>query len=446
MSNKAPTTALTSGSASRWARISSGESLVPAIVRGTLSPPREAASLCLLTILLATAIACGKNQPDGETLAQRYVERLKENKDRVTEEEELVHYFDASWTAVAWEVMAEQQRQAYLRGARDGWVPSMTGIMDLVEAADREARSIFYRRFCVSPPEKYFPPLVEDVSSVFAAGAEYQRLRWPVLLRGQGLTKVSQIEPFVEQCRERLEKAASMDRRADELAEDRGLHSYDTFTALKVEEILALLSPGSPVNMRLLPHAEELDVLVQAGLAEAKAAGAEVEWGLTPAGTEALRRQPSLEVALGAVEKAPISAYYVTGPLRRGRYFGIGRVVETGYTEPFGPIAGGTGRWIAIEMLEGVSYWNRPYYAGETIPAVRPMESSVEVDPTLAVGDLVGYREIGRPPHPMSGPSQCGRRSARSKHRLESRSSPIFYFSRCPLGDRDRVARQTAAV
>jgi len=380
----------------------------PPFSRGSfriLSSQPDVPSLRLLfAILLAAAIACGENSPDAEALAQRYVERLKENRDRITDQEELVHYFDASWTAVTWEVMAEQQRQAYLRSARDGWAPSMTGIMDLVEAADREARSIFFRRFCVEPPEKYFPPLVDDVSSVFSAGAEYQRLRWPVLLREQGLTKVSQIEPHLQWCHERAEKAAALNRRAEKLAQARDLHPYDTYTILKVEEILARLSPGSSVNMRLLPHAEELDILVQSGLAKAEAAGAEVEWVLTPAGAEALRRQPPLEVALVAVEQEPVSRFFVTGPLRHGRYMGIGRVVEEGYTEPFGPLAVRTERWVAIKMLEGVSHWKGSHFAGETIPAVRPLEDHVRVDPALAVGDLVGYREIGRPRHPDEWP------------------------------------------
>ncbi len=368
-----------------------------------LTKGREVARLCLVVILSVAAIACGGSQPDAEKLAQRYVERLLENKDRITDQEELVHYFDAMWTSVAWEVMAEQQRREYLRDARDGWIPSLAGTMDFIEAADKEARSIFFRRFCVAPPERYFPPLVSEVSSIFEAGAAYQRTLWPVLLREQGLTEVSQIEPYIERCRVRKEEAATLVGRAEELALARGLNSYDTYTALKVEEILAVLSPGRPVNMRLLPHTEELDILVQTGLANAEASGAEVQWVLSPAGAEALRRQPPLEVALGAVEKEPVSCFYVTGPFRHGRYIGIGRVVEVGYAEPLGPLTG-TGRWIAVEMLEGVSYWERPYFAGETIPAVMPEEFHVQIDPTLVVGDLVGYREIGRAPYPDEWP------------------------------------------
>jgi hypothetical protein len=349
--------------------------------------------------LLATAIACGESRPDAEQLAQRYVERLLEEKERITDEEELVHYFDASWIAVAWEVLAEQQRQEYLRGARDGWVPSVAGTMDLIETADREARAIFFRRFCVSPPEKYFPPLVEDVSSVFEPGAAYQRTLWPALLRKQGLTRVSQIERHLQRCRERLEKEDSLRRRADELAEARGLDSYEAYVALELEEILAALSPGRPVNMRLLPHADELDLLVQAGLAEARASGTEVEWGMSAAGAEALRRQPPQEVALDTAAKSWVPRFFVTGPLRHGRYVGVGRVVQVGYAEPLGPLKDETSRWIAVEMLEGVSYGNRrPYFAGETLPAVLPEDLFVRVDPTLAVGDLVGYREVGNIP------------------------------------------------
>lgn len=371
---------------------------------GILRTHPEAARLCLFVCLsAATAVACKESRSDAESLAQRYVERVTANKDRITDQEELVHYFDASWTAVAWEVMAEQQRQAYLHGARDGWAP-VTGIMDLIEAADREARSIFFGRFCVSPPEKYFPPLVYDVSRVFEPGAAYQRMRWPVLLREHGLTKVSQIDHHLKRCREHMEKAASLNSRAEELAQARGLNSYTTYTALQVQEILSTLSRGGPVNMRLLPHTEELDILVQSSLATAVATGAEVEWVLTPAGTQALRRQSSLEIALGAVAKAPVSGFFVTGPLRHGRYFGIGRVVEIGYTEPFAPIVAGRSRWIAIEMLEGVSYWKRPHFAGETIPAVLPVDPFIQVDATLAVGDLVGYREISRPLYPDETP------------------------------------------
>jgi len=85
----------------------------------------------------------------------------------------------------------------------------------------------------------------------------------------------------------------------------------------------------------------------------------------------------------------------------REKYFGVGRVLKTGYayeegTNRYNPdnLTGyKTGQWIDVEVLEGEMYFNKWYGPGEIIRGIWSYGGDVGIIGKPQVGDLVGYYE-----------------------------------------------------
>lgn len=89
----------------------------------------------------------------------------------------------------------------------------------------------------------------------------------------------------------------------------------------------------------------------------------------------------------------------------RGKYLGVGRVLETGYTYQEGvprgdynldnPTGYMTGQWINVEVLEGKMYFNKWYGPGEIIRGIWSYGGDVGIVGKPKAGDLVGYYAEG---------------------------------------------------
>jgi len=157
-------------------------------------------------LLLFAVCACG--QRTGE-LAREWKSRAVESKKSLEEEEALVAYFDAHYRGIAYEVWAEDQLEQFR-------LHRSSSLVDY-DRVGNKAQQVFFDRYGFYPPH-FFPPLNDDFPFTADFTEAQVPMMWNKVLRENGLTSASQIEPYLARRRAEKQRWAMHEERAQAIA------------------------------------------------------------------------------------------------------------------------------------------------------------------------------------------------------------------------------------
>jgi hypothetical protein len=229
-------------------------------------------------LMLLAACACG--QRTGE-LARRWKTHAAEGKKYIQEEQALVAYFDAQYRAIAYQVWADDQLEA-VRLHR-------ASSLDDYNRVGNKAQEVFFHRYAFYPPH-FFPPLNDDFPFTANFTEAQVPVMWSKVLRENGLTSATQIEPYLAKRRAEDAQLAIHEGRAQAIAARLrmeiwyareyvdALDGIETFRGVIARGGASLRTNSEPLPTQWLERASNL------GWMKGTKQGSEIEWQLTGAG------------------------------------------------------------------------------------------------------------------------------------------------------------------
>ena len=353
-------------------------------------------------ILLAlTIVSCQDAGSDIRRAKDRWVEGLKKMQRDFDQRDVMLSYYEKKWEAVCLEVLSEKKLKDLLNNPTDLSI-SIKRITELYDRAEWESRAIFYERFGFYPPE-YFPPKLIGISGVVNV---FNRvtigMKWEEILKEKRITSAEDIPWYLNKMQKLKEKYKLQQAK------------YRASQLNKIKEILEAFQKGGStalqsrrrpyINLRELPHISIFRVLRDEGITEARKKDTEIQWRLTGYGMGIIRKHSLLGVALWLFEKheKDEEECLVIGPLIRGKYNGVTKVVEVGLTEKADDQDGTfIKEWVTLKVLEGVVYsykYHKAFFPGDTVEKIEDDGDWETIKGSPRKDDLVGYHEMWLPP------------------------------------------------
>jgi hypothetical protein len=351
-------------------------------------------------------LSCGDKDSGKKGLARRWLDGVKEMKERYSRTDEVVNYFSFKWHAISFDVMADHTLTFYQEGKKKDKPWPFGKSSRPFEEQERKAREIFYDRYGISPPQ-YFPPAVDAYGSLVPWASGVNRLHWENILEKAGINNLGDAMEYVDKWRKIKNQQDIKENRAKKLAKKYNIVIWEARNLVEIIDVLNVFkyemsrsgNAGEFVAMNRFSHPCWLDLMEQLELIKSRLNDSVIEWRLTQSGHQSFEKKNLDDFALEILTSGYHPQGNLAGPKIRGKYHGIARVLKTGWEtdrdyDVDNKTGYNTGQWIDIEVIEGVVFFNKPYYPGEVIKGIWSYGGDTGIVGKPEKGDLVGYREV----------------------------------------------------